>query len=212
MNLLEIFVAAGTLPQVDRDRLSERLLATLFVAPGAPAEITERARAHTHVAFHETVSPGTATPTIGSPHAAVAVRVTLPGGHLSDAMRGELIGRIGSVLADRSGDGQPASTRPEPWIQIVEIPDGAIGGWGRIVSTDEIVGYVMTGRPPEALGEANATSAPATVRTVTDPICGMSVVLSDDALMLEHNGEVLGFCSPSCRILFASQVGATNES
>jgi YHS domain-containing protein len=44
-----------------------------------------------------------------------------------------------------------------------------------------------------------------TAATVVDPICGMAVALTDDAVTLDRDGITYGFCNPGCRDIFAGR-------
>ena len=71
------------------------------------------------------------------------VRVTLPAGHLTDGMRAELITRITHVLA--AIDDAPARVQREPrlWIYITEVPDGNMGGFGRVLRLADLMHLVL---------------------------------------------------------------------
>ena len=47
--------------------------------------------------------------------------------------------------------------------------------------------------------------APAAPRIAIDPVCQMEVVVSPDALQLEHDGRTWYFCAPGCRKAFAAE-------
>jgi xanthine dehydrogenase accessory factor len=56
--------------------------------------------------------------------------------------------------------------------------------------------------------EAPDVTAPARPRTAIDPICGMTVTVTDATLHLAHGGEDVWFCAPGCRARYAADVGA----
>jgi xanthine dehydrogenase accessory factor len=60
------------------------------------------------------------------------------------------------------------------------------------------------------LGGIEAAEATARVRprTAIDPICGMTVTVTDATLHLAHGGEDVWFCAPGCRARYAADVGA----
>jgi xanthine dehydrogenase accessory factor len=59
----------------------------------------------------------------------------------------------------------------------------------------------QSGRP---IGEGPSTSA----ETATDPVCGMSVVMVDASLHLDHGGQRYWFCGSGCLRAFASDPAA----
>jgi YHS domain-containing protein len=46
--------------------------------------------------------------------------------------------------------------------------------------------------------------------TAIDPICGMTVALTDTAIILEHQGTTYAFCCNGCRAVFAEQLRAAS--
>jgi xanthine dehydrogenase accessory factor len=59
---------------------------------------------------------------------------------------------------------------------------------------------------PKAL---NAAGPPlAALRNETDPVCGMAVLVSDDALTATQDGRVVFFCGPACRRSFLADPDA----
>jgi len=125
------------------------------------------------------------------------VRVTVPGGHLDDAMPAELVARVTRVLAGHDAAGGRLYTDPRAWVQIIEVPDGHAGVLGRVMPTAAFVDFVVSGSWPGA-DDARANGA-------SDPICGMAVDLSDSALTLERDGITYGFCSTTGRDLFVAR-------
>ena len=59
----------------------------------------------------------------------------------------------------------------------------------------------QSGRP---VGETSPTSA----ESATDPVCGMSVVMVDASLHLDHEGQRYWFCGSGCLRAFAADPGA----
>jgi YHS domain-containing protein len=200
---LELFVTKGSLTEDQRQTIGRRLITELMAAPGAPDEVVERARANADVVFHETASwitGGGALDPQTSPR--YVVRMTAPGGHLSDGMRSRIVERITRVLAEAEDDPERLYREQRLWIHILELPDRSIGSLGRTLSTDNLIDMVM--KP-----ETGAPAGPAEADTVIDPICGMTVVLDDEAITLDLDGTVYGFCHHRCRDMFAEQKGIT---
>jgi YHS domain-containing protein len=67
--------------------------------------------------------------------------------------------------------------------------------------TSDIMKLVVNGIVPE--GDDHVVEE--AVDTVVDPICGMSVALTADAITLEHEGVTYGFCGSMCRDMFIEQ-------
>jgi YHS domain-containing protein len=134
------------------------------------------------------------------------VRVTVPGGHLNAGMRAELIGRVTEVLAGVDEKPDRLYREPKAWVQIIELPDSQLGGFGQVMPTHEIVKMVVdpSWKP---VGNSASSGKAGGQETVIDPICGMTVVLDDTAITLEHEGTTYGFCATSCRDIFAHQHG-----
>ncbi len=47
-----------------------------------------------------------------------------------------------------------------------------------------------------------------TPTTAIDPVCGMTVSITDDTPHLIHEGEEFWFCNPGCRLRHAEEIGA----
>lgn len=210
MTFIELIVPRGALTDDQRQQINERLIPELIRADGAPPELIERGRSITWMTINEvdTLSVGGR---VVEPSEAprYVVRVTVPGGHLGDPMREEMVARITRVLA--AVDDRPDRLYDEPvaWVQIVELPDGSTGGWGRIVRLSDIVRFTAKGTPPGTVAPAAASMATGATGSggadsVIDPVCGMTVPL-DDAVVVEHDGAIYGFCNPACRDIFVEQ-------
>jgi phenylpyruvate tautomerase PptA (4-oxalocrotonate tautomerase family)/YHS domain-containing protein len=207
MNLIEIFVPRGMLDGERRRALANGVVSRVLNANGSPADLTERARALTHVIIHEPENwwaGGEAVSANGDPR--YIVRITVPGGHLTESMRGELVARITRALGEVDPHPERLTTEPRAWVQILEVPDGNLGAFSQVVTTHDIIKMVVTPswKPGERMAEADAADG---TDRVIDPICGMVVVLNEHAIALEHDGTLYGFCSEGCRDVFASQRG-----
>jgi YHS domain-containing protein/phenylpyruvate tautomerase PptA (4-oxalocrotonate tautomerase family) len=206
MTLIELFIPNGSLVSAHRRRLSHRLVTELVAAPGAPPDLVERGRAITSVVVHEPShwSVGGRDVEATDPPRYV-VRVTVPAGHLNDGTRAEIVTRITRVLAD--GDDNPARLfeQPDAWVHLIEVPDGNIGAYGQILPTDAITNFVVHGKSPGR----SARTDDAGPATTIDPICGMTVSLTDNAITLQRTGVTYGFCTPACRDIFASNQGSS---
>ena len=201
MNLVEVFVPKGALTAEQKDRLGERLVTGLIAAPGAPSDLIDRARALCWLVFHEPEvwTVGGRRVEAGQPPRYV-IRLSVPGGHITDEMRAEMVARITRSLAESDEDPDRLYQEPDAWVHIVELPDGNLGAFGHVLGTEDVTHLVVTGSRlvrPDPRGDQQHT-------TVIDPICGMTVVLADGAITLESDGTTHGFCSTACRGTFAA--------
>lgn len=202
MNLVELFAPKGALSERDQQRLGERLITELISASGAPTDLIERGRGISWLVVHEPevwVVGGRRIDASEQPR--FVVRVSVPGGHLTDGMRAEMVTRITRVLAEHDDAPERFYDAPDAWVQIVEVADGSTGAFGQPLRTRDITAYVVSGdKPPvEQTGQRSPSA------TVVDPICGMTVEISPDALTLELDGVTYGFCSIACRDLFGAR-------
>ena len=115
-------------------------------------------------------------------------------------MRSELITRVTRVLAEVLGDHYRFYQDPIAWVQIVEAPDGNLGAFGRVMRTTDILALAVHGELPEH----NVDEGPSAV-TAIDPICGMTVSLTDEAIVIDHDGTKVAFCSTTCRDTFLAE-------
>ena len=203
MMLMELFVPKGALTAERRLRVSERLVAEVMSAENAPADLIDRGRAMTYVVVHESDAmvggrPAAAT---ASPH--YVVRVSVPAEHNTDGIRAELVARMTRVLAEVDDDPQRLYQEPHLWVHIIEVPDGNMGAFGRVVRIGDIMKLVVNpGAIPTGRGTPPAEEAPA---TAIDPICGMTVALTATAITLVQDGTTYAFCCTACRDVFAAQ-------
>ncbi|HET9947884.1 MAG TPA: YHS domain-containing protein [Longimicrobiales bacterium] len=171
----------------------------LIPAAGAPADVIERTRSNTWVTFQEpeTWSTGVRATAQGDVPRHV-VRVSVPGGHLDARMADELVRRVTRVLASTEEDPSRLEREPRAWVQIVEISDGRLGVFGRVVGTADVIALNLHGRMPEPRSAPPAEAA----ETRIDPVCGMTVTPGEDAIPLEAEGVTYAFCSAACREIF----------
>ncbi|HEX5503644.1 MAG TPA: hypothetical protein VFW96_13555 [Thermomicrobiales bacterium] len=204
MMLIELFAPRDALTAEQRRRVSARLVAEVMSAERAPADLIARSRAMTYVMIHESEAlvGGRPLGPTAPPH--YVVRVSVPGAHTTDAMRAEVVARVTRVLAEVDGDGRRLYDEPHAWVQLIEVPDGNMGAFGQVLRIGDIMHLAIEGTRPAGDG-APAGAAP---ETAIDPICGMTVALTADALTLTHDGATHAFCSTACRDLFAAQHGA----
>ena len=219
MTFIELFAPAGTLDDAQRSHLGERLVTELIRADGAPPEIIERGREMTWLVVHEPeVWTVGGRPVGPADPPRYVVRVSVPGGHLNEGMRAELVSRLTGVIAEVEDDPRRVYEHPDAWVHVHEVPNGHFGAFGQIVTTEDITRMAVTGERPHAPtseprtdghGPEPATGGPTprdpATQEVIDPICGMTVVLDGESLTLDVDGTTYGFCSAICRDLFAGR-------
>lgn len=203
MMLMELFVPQGVLTAARRLRVSERLVTEVMSAENAPADLIERGRAMTYVVVHESEAMVGGRPVAASAPPHYVVRVSVPAEHNTDGIRAELVARITRVLAEVDDDPQRLYQEPHVWVHIIEVPDGNMGAFGQVVRIGDIMKLVVnSGAKPTGRGTPPAKAAPA---TAIDPICGMTVALTDTAITLVQDGNTYAFCCTACRDVFAAQ-------
>jgi len=198
MTFIELFDPKGCLSRAQRLQLSERLVTELISAEGTPAEMVRRARGTTWLVVHEPEIWTVGGQPVATDAPCYLVRLSMPGGHLNDGMRGELITRVTRVLAEVGGAPDRLYQEPIAWVQIVELPDGNFGTFGQVMSASDMVGFVANGEVPGPGTAGEASSA----GTATDPVCGMRVALGADAISADHDDMTYAFCGATCRDSF----------
>jgi YHS domain-containing protein len=203
---MEVFIPTGILNESGRRQLGQRLIAEVLQG-GAP-EVVARARAMTQVIVHEGLMTGGHAAGASDPSAYV-VRAHMPAGHSNDRMRAELVSRITRVLRELDGNPERADEEPRVWVYLVEVPDGQIGALGTVQRLSDIMQMVLA--PGGARTARRVPSAEPAPDTAIDPICGMTVALTDAAITLEHEGTRYVFCCDTCRDLFAEERGVPSS-
>ncbi len=122
-------------------------------------------------------------------------------------MRADYIARITRALALTGDDRERFQREPHVAVHIVEIPEGSFGTLGRAMRTADIVKLVTAA----AGAPRPATPVEPGAETATDPVCGMTVVLDDDAILLARDGRTHAFCGDPCRQVFAEQLAALSD-
>lgn len=203
MFLIEIAAPAGELTDADRATLTRAVTGLLSDGASAPEETMARGRAVTHIAFRElagwTTGDGAWSPPVPPP---LVITATVP-----EAWREEMSRPLsGAIRAGvRRLDRDHGWTRPggHLWVNLVGIADGSIGLNGRPATADGLTSWMTEEfRAKHRAGEVVLPDG-----VVIDPMCGMQVTLGRDAITLEHDGEIMGFCAASCRRAYAKEHG-----
>lgn len=71
-----------------------------------------------------------------------------------------------------------------------------------------IMSEIVSLRPRPSGRPVGETAAGEPVESAIDPVCGMSVVMVDDSLHLDHDGDRFWFCGSGCLRAFGSNPGA----
>lgn len=109
--------------------------------------------------------------------------------------------RIHAALEQHDPAQGPERPGGDIWVNVIGVRDRSIGLDGRPSTADDVLMYMTE----EHRASAAAVDLPEGI--VADPICGMHVELGPDALTLDHDGEVVGFCSKGCRSSYARHHG-----
>lgn len=206
MMFIELFVPKGVLSAEQRRRVSERLITEFMTDEeerSAPAAVIEAARSIWQVVVHEpeTWIVGGRPVEPGEPPRYV-VRVSVPGPWRKE-MSAEAVSRITRVLAE--GDEHPRRLYDEPvaWVHVVGISEGSLGAFGQVLESADVVKMIT--KPFRESSDRDATVAAAAPGTAVDPVCGMTVELTDAAITMEHDGATYAFCAPGCRQVFMQE-------
>jgi YHS domain-containing protein len=127
-------------------------------------------------------------------------RVTLPESWRVK-MSGHVVAQVTKVLAEAQDDPRRAYDEPAVWVYLVGVPDGSYGAMGKALTSTDLVRIIT-----KSQGEAKAHGVPAPEPepgTLIDPVCGMTVPLTEGALTLEVDGTTYAFCTKACREVFA---------
>ncbi len=207
MMFIELFVPKGTLSEEQRRRLSERLITEFMTGEeeqSAPSGVIEANRAIQQVVIHE---PDTwivgGKPIAPNEPPRYLVRVSIPASWRKQ-MSAEVISRVTRVLAETEPNPQRLYQEPVAWVHVIGVPEGGYGTFGKALEGTDLIKMIT--KPYRESPEREALIKSAPPGTPIDPICGMSVPLSDSALTLEHEGTIYAFCSAGCRQVFIEEL------
>ncbi|MER7010383.1 hypothetical protein ABT324_02995 [Saccharopolyspora sp. NPDC000359] len=195
MMFVELFAPKGALSSDQRRRVAELLGALDRFVPDEDrhAGISEVFGALFHVVVHESAVWVTGGEVLepGAP-ARFVVRVHVPGPWRKD---------MSEYVVSHTTEAVAAVAGPEAAVQVhvLGVPEGGIGLNGQVATSTRIV--EMMGEPYLADLEAG--------KAVRDPLCGVIVPLNEDAITLEVDGAVHGFCCAGCREEYVAKLGLT---
>jgi xanthine dehydrogenase accessory factor len=118
---------------------------------------------------------------------------------------------VGLVASRKRGAAVLAALRDdgvsEELLERIDTPAGLdIGARSPAEIALSILASIVGVRRRSSTAPRSWAAAPPT--TAVDPICGMTVLVSPDALMFEHAGETHYFCGEGCRQAFERQHAA----
>lgn len=187
MMKIELTVPVGLLDEKARAATARRMLDDISRGECSTPEQAVAARAGWQVIVHEAATWATG----GDPRP--VVRVSFPAAMLTDEGREVFTAKMAAALSPL-----------DPWIYFDAVPDGHFGVRAPMRAVD------LIGDLKAAMGRAESSAVP--IRhgepTAVDPVCGMTVDLTGDTLVFEHDGESYAFCNPGCRSAFAERVAA----
>ena len=207
MLFIEVFAPKGALSKQQRHHLGKRLIEVMS-EESAPAAVIEAWRAISQVVIYE---PDTwivgGRPVEPTEPPRYVVRVSVP-----DAWRKEMsahaISRITRVLAEADADPDRLYQAPLVWVHVIGVPEGRCGVLGQMMLSTDIIKMVT--KPYREASKGRIPTEKQAPGTAVDPICGMTVALTDTAITLEHQGTTYAFCSVGCRTVFAEQLRAAS--
>lgn len=202
MFLIEIACPAGALADGDRVALTKSISSALLLRQDTAEETMRRARAMTHLAFRELTGWATGDGPL-SPEAAppLWVTVTVPEQWRND-VAGHVIGYVRAAVRRVDRRHGWRRTGGDLWINVVGIADGCIGLDGRAATADDVLDHMT-----EEFRAALDTGREVPDGQPVDPICGMRTSQGPRAIIVEHNGTIVSFCSDGCRAAYRRQHG-----
>lgn len=212
MMFIELFVPKGALSEEQRRNLSERLITEFMTdeeEESAPTTVVEANRAIQQVVVHEPdpwIAGGRLVDASEPPR--YVVRVSVPGAWRKE-MSAEVISRVTRVLAEADQDPQRLYQEPVAWVHIIGVPEGSYGTFGQVMRSPDIVRMITKSFRESPERAALMKAAPP--GTAIDPVCGMTVPLTDTAITLEHDGTTYAFCSAGCRTVFVEEQRAVRS-
>ena len=203
MIFVELFASQGALTAEQRRRVGQDLVAAVMPAQeGAPAEAVAGARAYTQVVIHEPETwfvGGISTAPPEQPR--YVVRITVPVAWRKE-MSPMIIPAITRVLAKSERDPTRLHNVPHAWIQIMGIPEGSYGIFGRPQTTTDIVRLITQ---PYRDGDEEGRTGELPPGTALDPVCGMTVPLDNAFRVVEADGITYAFCANACHTIFEQE-------
>lgn len=236
MLFIELFAPRGALSERRRRELSQRLVTEVVSAPGASPAMIEAVRAISQVVVHEPEAWSVAgRPLDPAGPARYVVRVSVPGGHLTEHKSAEIVKRISRVIRDADAERDGARGEPDVWVQVIGVAEGNWGVGGRVLRTPELIEMVVNagraatapslpagrsdaaapGEPAESAGAeipGQATTPDDELADAAGPSSGTAVdpvcgmtVALATAVTLELDGTRYAFCCTGCRDVFLAR-------
>lgn len=189
MMLMELLIPPSTPDGAAPSELAERLLDAVTRMEGATPEENEKTRALWQVLVRRTDAWVGGT---GSHDARYVVRIDFPAQMLSDEGRAHFYTRVAEAFP-----GEQVS------VYINPVAEGDFGTGGEAFRSADFVREMVADEEerPAVPVEPGAASA-------VDPVCGMTVKMGEDAIVLEHEGDLYAFCNSGCREVFSERLAA----
>lgn len=193
MIFIELFVPRGTLDAERRRRLARALGDVTRLAGGEDIkEGWERVLGSLlQVVVHEPEVWVVDQDVLADGAPRYVVRAHLPG-PWRKAMAEAVVEYVTAAVAEVEDDPGRPYREPVVQVQVVGVSEGSLGALGRTLDSDGIVD--LMNEPYKQDYEQG--------RALLDPMCGVYVVLDDDAVTLERDGVRHGFCCAGCRDAF----------
>lgn len=203
MNLIEFRYPKGALTATERAEIAASITSALMGNEAmAPEETLRRARQMTHFTFHEVETWITGEgPLAADAPPPFVVTATVP-----EAWREEMsrtwTGAVRAVITRYDAAHGYRRHGGDVWVNVVGVADGSIGLNAKASTADDVLLYMteeFRTRHEEVINTPDGG--------LIDPICGMHVHTGPNAILLEHDGTTVGFCSRGCRSAWARQHG-----
>lgn len=204
MFTIELFVPPGALTPQRRAQLAEQLATTAVVTEDmAAAETVEATRVATDVIIHEPATWFVGRRQLGTDRPPrYLVRVSVPGAWRKELSE-HLTTQITQALAELDEDPDRLYREPDAIVQVVGIPEGGYGLFGRVFGSNEL-GDLHSTPFREARHAGTAQQPPPGM--VIDPACGAVMSLdAEETVALELDGVTYGFCCTHCRDTFTAE-------
>ncbi|KIH96795.1 hypothetical protein LP52_22970 [Streptomonospora alba] len=132
------------------------------------------------------------------------VRVRIPSPWVKE-VAAEFVERYTRIVADTVRELLGAEAAPQVWVEVHGVREGTLGLDGQVMGA-EAIAQLFTGSWRESVRGRGPVPGPEP-GTVHCPVCSMVVRLHDSAIILEHEGNLYGYCSKHCRRAHAEELG-----
>lgn len=208
MMFIELFAPRGLLSAEQRDDLARRLVAdfvSVEEAAGSPPEVLEAGRRMWQAVVHEPVAWTIGGRDVGGDEPHYLVRVSVLEAW-REAMSAEIVPRVTRIVAATHDEPGRFTAEPLVWVEVVGIPEGGVGCFGRPMSSTDVVRR-MTAPFRDAPDREERLAAAGPDHGV-DPVCGMTVPLAHASITFDADDGTVVFCSEGCRDVYVEDLAA----